>query len=101
MVGYPERQLIYQLGYPNIGNTGFSGTFGPQSPPNYGPIELLPGGYQELDYNVKSTIIRHGNYDYYTRTQIWDPGRGDHTLPNSYYLKAGTKLVRKPGLASD
>lgn len=45
----------------------------------------------KLDFNVKNTIIRHGNYDYKTLTTIWetDDSRGtgvdfvDHTIPNS------------------
>jgi len=40
------------------------------------------------DPRVKSTLLRHGNYDYITRTTVWDPSIGDQNLPNSLYLTA-------------
>jgi hypothetical protein len=85
---YPEMQLIYQVGYPNLGNNGYTGTRAATTPPAYTPPESFPLEYQQLDANVKNTIIRHGNYDYFTKTLIWDPGIADHNLPNSYYLAA-------------
>lgn len=90
---YPEMQLIYQLGYPNLGNTGYGGTYGPQTPPDYtsgthGGDSTIPYGYQELDYNVKTTLLRHGNYDYYNKSIVWDSNIVDHTIPNSYYLSS-------------
>jgi hypothetical protein len=39
-----------------------------------------------LDRNVSNTLLRHGNYDYSTHTQVWDAGIADHSLLNSYYL---------------
>ncbi len=85
---YPQAQLIYRLGFPNIGNTGYTGTRTATTPPAYNPVESFPSGYQQLDYNVKNTIIRHGNYNYFTKTLIWDPDIADHSIPNSYYLAA-------------
>jgi hypothetical protein len=42
---------------------------------------------QRLDYNVKTTIVRHGNYDHASPAGIkWDPTISDHNLSNSYYL---------------
>jgi hypothetical protein len=80
---YPySTRLIYRLGFPNLGNTGFSGTWGPNTPPNYAN-QIDP---QNLDRNVKNTVIRHGNYDYSTHKLNWDPNIVDHILPNSYYL---------------
>jgi len=83
---YPESELIFRLGFPNIGNTGYTGTRTATTPPAYTPPESFPLGYQQLDFNIKNTVIRHGNYDYYTHTQIWDSGIPDHSIPSSYYL---------------
>lgn len=83
---YPQSQLIYRLGFPNIGNSGYTGTRAATTPPAYLPADVFPGGYQQLDLNIKNTIIRHGNYDYFTKTLIWDPNISDHSIPNSYYL---------------
>ncbi len=38
------------------------------------------------DTLVRSTVYRHGNYDYVTNSTIWDPGIGDHVIPASLYL---------------
>jgi len=38
------------------------------------------------DPRVKSTLFRHGNFDYITGTTQWDPAITERTLPNSYYL---------------
>jgi hypothetical protein len=38
------------------------------------------------DSKVLSTVIRHGNFDYVTRTVKWDPSVPDRDLPNSFYL---------------
>jgi len=40
------------------------------------------------DSKTAATIIRHGNYDYVTRSTIWDARISDHSLPNSLYLTA-------------
>jgi hypothetical protein len=40
------------------------------------------------DPNVIARTYRHGNFDYLTTTQKWDPGNSNHTLPNSLYLTA-------------
>jgi hypothetical protein len=79
---------IYALGYPNIGNHSYTGTFGPTNPPDYsanGP-NLTDPENQTLDLNVRATILRHGNFDYFNNVIVWDPGISDHTLPNSLYL---------------
>lgn len=41
-----------------------------------------------VDLNVAATIIRHGNYDYFTNNTNWDPSISDKKLPNSYYLNS-------------
>jgi hypothetical protein len=77
---------IYELGFPNIGNSHYVGTFGPTTPPDYHTLPNTLDGCQQLDRNVKATIIRHGNYDYVNNTVVWDPAISDHTIPNSLYL---------------
>jgi len=79
---YPNTvKVIWQLGYPNTGNTAYSGTYDgtPTTPGNADPTVLL-------DLAVDGSIIRHGNFDYVTNNTIWDPSIADHTLPNSLYL---------------
>jgi hypothetical protein len=81
--------VIYRLGYPNMGNNGYY----PANLPNV----WLEGG---PDANVRTTLLRHKNYDYLTASQIVcntatysDEGCqgatnvavGD-TIPNSLYL---------------
>jgi hypothetical protein len=88
-------QVIYKLGFPNMGNNGFSKTWGPTTPPDYTLQSAnQPGGdshgtggnsLQELDLNVKSTMIRHGNYDYLNKTIIRDATISDNTIPQSYF----------------
>jgi hypothetical protein len=80
ILGY-SAQWIYRLGYPNMGNHGHGPVYGPTNPPDYTNIDP-----QGLDRNVKNTLIRHGNYDYSTKSQKWEPGIADRTIPNSYYL---------------
>jgi len=38
------------------------------------------------DSAVKSTLLRHGNWDSATNGIVWDPTISDHTIPNSLYL---------------
>lgn len=70
---YSDR-FIYRLGYPGIGNNFITGT---------NPPSTSPGA---LDTRTKSTLLRHGNYDFATRSIVWDPAITDRTLPNSLYL---------------
>ncbi len=87
--------VIYKLGFPNMGNNGFSKTWGPTTPPDYTKQSASqPGGnshgeggksLQELDLNVKNTIMQHGNYDYLNRAVAWDAAISDHAIPNSYF----------------
>jgi Pectate lyase superfamily protein len=79
---------IYALGFPNIGNHSYSGTFGPTTPPNYSGLPNTLEGCQQLDRNVKATILRHGNFDYFNNATVWDPTIPDHVIPNSLYLAA-------------
>ena len=91
-------QVIYKLGFPNMGNNGFSMTWGPTVPPDYTAQSAhQPGGdshgtggntLQELDLNVAGTIIRHGNYDYLNGSVAWESGIADHAIPSSYFRSA-------------
>jgi len=88
-------QVIYKLGFPNMGNNGFSMTWGPSTPPEYSAQSThQPGGdshgnggntLQELDLNVANSMIRHGNYDYLNGSIVWDSGITDHTIPASFF----------------
>jgi hypothetical protein len=40
------------------------------------------------DPEVKATILRHANYDYVTKSTVYDPAIAEHTLPVSMYLSA-------------
>jgi hypothetical protein len=78
-------EVIYKLGFPNMGNNGFTGTWGPTNPPSYVGQYATGNELQELDYNVKTSMIRHGNYDYKNDSVIWDPNIIDHIIPVSYF----------------
>jgi hypothetical protein len=82
---------VYELGYPNIGNPNYIGTFGPTTPPDYHLLPNTLNGCQQWDQNVKATLIRHGNWDSVNNAVLWDPNIPDHTIPNSVYL------TQKPG----
>jgi hypothetical protein len=74
--GY-DYPVIYRLGYPNMGNNGLT-TDDPW--PQY--------GLTYPDAKVKSTLLRHGNYDYYNKATMWDSGISDHTLPASLFYSS-------------
>src|SRR4029079_5230906 len=76
---------IYELGFPNIGNASYTGTLGPTNPPDYHALPSNLEDCQQLDRNVKATILRHGNWDYATQSVVWDPSILDHTIPSSLY----------------
>jgi hypothetical protein len=87
MTGSPgyTNSVIYRLGYPNMGNNGYSAT----NPPSNADA----GG---LDPKVKTTLFRWGNYDYKNNVARWDAAEvpsgvsvpADHNLPASLYLTA-------------
>jgi hypothetical protein len=68
--------VIYRLGFPNMGNNGFQGARPPST------------AKDALDTRVRATLIRHGNYDYVTKSTVWDAGIKDRVLPASLYLKS-------------
>ncbi len=78
------QPVIYRLGYPNIGNNG------------YGTISAAIGDYGSLDPAVETTLIRGGNFDYATKSVIWQSNApanpstylAQQALPASLYLKS-------------
>lgn len=72
--GYTIAQpVIYRFGYPNIGNTGYSGTQ---------PPYVNDQGY---DTQVLANVHRAGNFDYASGNVNWDGGISNTNLPSSYY----------------
>jgi hypothetical protein len=82
-VGYGTgcgNATIFELGYPNIGNCSTTPWDG----------YVVSGGYP--DQKVLSSLLRWGNYDYYTRTNRFLaseipsglPVPADQTIPDSY-----------------
>lgn len=60
-----DTVAVYKLGYPS--NCGVSTLSDPK---------------------VASTLLRHGNYDFLTKSAKWDPAIANQTLPASFYLSA-------------
>ena len=79
---------IYELGYPNIGNPSWTGTISPTTPPAYHTLPNTLEGCQQLDRNVKATLLRHGNFDYVNNAVIWDATISDHAIPNSLFYSS-------------
>jgi hypothetical protein len=46
------------------------------------------------DPQVAANILRHGNFDYLTNSQIWEPTIANRTIPNSYYLTSKPAFFR-------
>ncbi len=44
---------------------------------------FTPPGGTYPDSNVLATLIRHGNYDYYNKSVVWDNSISSHTVPDS------------------
>lgn len=61
--------IIYRLGYPNMGNNRFA----PLDPMPFWPI-------------VSATLLRHGNYDQSSGSVTWSPSIASRELPTSMYL---------------
>ena len=92
--GYSD-QVIYKLGYPNMGNNSFKGSWGPSDPPSYVGQSETGGKLQEFDLNVRNTIIIHGNFDYKNKTIIWDPSLSDRKIPSSYFRRTRPEYFGK------
>jgi hypothetical protein len=61
---YTGSKSIYRLGFVDAGDSDAAGN----------------------DPQVKSTLLRHGNWDSVTKGVVWDPSISDHTIPDSLYL---------------
>lgn len=95
--GYDQR-FIYVFGMPNMGNGGFSGgKVQPSKGVYWADWEKLlaaergkgpgPGGFQEIDLDVKATTILKGNYNYADNGVPESESLAGATLPKSLYLK--------------
>jgi hypothetical protein len=73
-------QVIYELGFPNIGNSFFVSEFPVQIPLNYQSYPL-----EALDHNVANSLLRHANFDYFHRAVVWDPSIPARSLPESLF----------------
>jgi hypothetical protein len=65
---------IYVLGFPN----GLSTSLTPEQ-----PWSTFPGTYP--DVAVASTLIRHGNFDYFHKEVVWDDRIASHSIPASLF----------------
>ena len=103
-LGYDDR-YIYAFGLPNLGNGGFSGYAQPSvgdywkdwdkmrsSPRGKGPG---PSGFQEIDRDVKATVLLRGNYNYHHKGVPASESLEGAALPKSLYL------ARKPSWFGD
>ena len=75
--GYTEAAVIYRLGYPNVANNSLTAAVGW---PTY------TGSYP--DPQVKGTMIRHGNFDWFNRRIMWESSIPDHNIPNSLFYSS-------------
>lgn len=95
--GY-DQHLIYSFGMPNMGNGGFAGKAQPSQGKPWKDWALMlegprgkgpgPGGFQELDLDVRATTILKGNFNYKDNGVPEAEALGRETLPKSLYLKA-------------
>jgi hypothetical protein len=70
---YTSEPCIYRLGYPNMGNNSYANA-----------AEVLNDSNTYPDANVKGSLVRAGNYDYYSKAMVWDTSITARTIPNSY-----------------
>ena len=95
--GYGQH-FIYVFGMPNMGNGGFSGgKVQPSKGTYWADWEKLlrsergkgpgPGGFQEIDLDVKATTLLKGNFNYKDNGVPESESLGGATLPKSLYLK--------------
>ena len=81
-VSCSNQPAAYKLGYNNDGDCDPTGN----------------------DPQVAGTLLRHGNFEYFTGSTVWDPTISDHDLPNSYYLTSKPSFfgdLRWPAFGSD
>jgi len=91
--GY-DQHLIYSLGMPNMGNGGFNGVAQPSKGKPWADWAGIlaggkgpgPGGFQELDLDVRATTILKGNYNYKHEAVPANEALSGAGLPKSLYL---------------
>ena len=94
-----EKHFIYSLGYPNMGNGWANGKeVQPSKGQWWADWEKYqaaargkgpgPGGFQELDLDVKATTLLKGNYNYKDGGVPESESLGGAVLPKSLYLSA-------------
>jgi hypothetical protein len=90
MTGQPDylaQSVIYRLGYPNMGNNGYSDTNPPNNPDDGG-----------LDPKVRDTLLRWGNFDYQNNTTRWEPSEvpADMSVPTTQTLPPSLRYTTRP-----
>ena len=91
--GY-DQHFIYVLGMPNMGNGGFSGVAQPSKGKPWADWASIlaggkgpgPGGFQELDLDVRATTLLKGNFNYKHNAVPENESLGGAGLPKSLYL---------------
>jgi hypothetical protein len=66
--GAATRSAIPRPTHPPIGRCSSR-----HDPPDYGSLSATLAECRELDLNVAAAMLRHGNYDYFGQTIVWDP----------------------------
>jgi len=88
-------QVIFETGFPNMGNTGYSGTIVASTPIDYSSQGASLSESQALDLNVAATLLRHGNYDYFHRSMVWDPAIASRAIPASLFRSSAPAYFGK------
>ena len=88
-------QVIFEMGFPNMGNTGYSGTIAASTPIDYSSQGASLSESQALDLNVAATLLRHGNYDYFHRSMVWDPAIASRAIPASLFRSSAPAYFGK------
>jgi hypothetical protein len=99
-VDVPEWHWWYSfignvLGTPDMDASPQSGFVYDAAPPwAFDPVPLWVIGPQRdsgkggQDPEVRERTLRHGNFDFFTRSVVWDPAIARRDLPPSFYLRA-------------
>jgi PKD repeat protein len=82
--GGSSIQSIYFIGFPAADSTMVPHTGVPVFA-NYSKYygAILDTAAQYPDPDVSSTLLRHGNYDYYNHAVVWDDAIASRVIPNS------------------
>lgn len=90
--GY-DQHFIYVLGMPNMGNGGFNGVAQPSKGKPWADWARIlagekgpgPGGFQELDLDVRATTLIRGNFNYRHHAVPENESLRGAGLPRSLY----------------